>query len=261
MKTGEIIKFIEHQIPPALQESYDNSGIQTGSYNDEAKAALLAFDITEQVIEEALLHGCNLIISHHPVIFSPLKRITDGTPAERIIAKAVRNGITIYSAHTSLDSVYGGVSFKLAEKLGLSNVEVLSPAREKLIKLVTFVPASHLEQVRDAVFAAGAGHIGNYDSCAYYLSGEGSFRGNEDSHPFTGKRGALHFEPETRFETILPSYLKNAAVKALVDSHPYEEPAYDIYPLMNEWQRAGLGAVGLLSDELPEQELDRKSVV
>jgi len=254
MKNGEIIRFLEQQIPPALQESYDNSGLQAGSYDDEAKAVLLAFDVTEQVIDEAALHGCNLVISHHPVIFSPLKRISDGTSTERIIVKAVRNSITIYSAHTSLDSVYGGVSFRLAEKIGLKDVEVLSPVREKLLKLVTFVPAGHIEKVRDAVFAAGAGHIGNYDSCAYYLSGEGSFRGNEDSDPFTGRRGELHFEAETRFETILPAYLKNAAVKALIESHPYEEPAYDIYPLMNEWQRAGLGAVGNLPDELPEQE-------
>lgn len=254
MKNGDIIRFLEQQIPPALQESYDNSGLQTGNYDDEAKAALLAFDVTEQVIDEAALHGCNLVISHHPVIFSPLKRISDGTPTERIIVKAVRNGITIYSAHTSLDSVYGGVSFRLAEKIGLKGVEVLSPVREKLIKLVTFVPAGHIGKVRDAVFAAGAGNIGNYDSCAYYLSGEGSFRGNEDSDPFTGRKGELHFEAETRFETILPAYLKNAAVKALTEAHPYEEPAYDIYPLMNEWTGAGFGALGSLADELPEQE-------
>ncbi|MFO7573922.1 MAG: Nif3-like dinuclear metal center hexameric protein [Bacteroidales bacterium] len=254
MKNGEIIRFIEQHIPPALQESYDNSGLQAGTYVDEAKAALLAFDVTEQVIDEALLHGCNLVISHHPVIFSPLKRLSDTTSTERVIMKAVRNGITIYSAHTSLDSVYGGVSFKLAERIGLINVEVLSPVREKLLKLVAFVPSGYIGKVRDAVFEAGAGHIGNYDSCAYYLSGEGSFRGNEDSEPFTGKKGELHFEPETRFETILPAYLKNAVVKALVESHPYEEPAFDIYPLMNEWQGAGLGAIGTLSDELPEQE-------
>ncbi len=254
MKNGDIIRYLEQQIPPALQESYDNSGIQTGSVNDAAKAALLAFDVTEQIIDEAVHHGCNLVISHHPVIFTPLRRISDATPAERIITKAVRNGITIYSAHTSLDSVYGGVSFRLAEKIGLNDVEVLSPAKDKLLKLVTFVPTAHIEKVRSAVFAAGAGHIGNYDSCAYHLSGEGSFRGNQDSDPFAGKRGELHFEKEIRFETILPSYLRNEVVRALVRSHPYEEPAYDIYPLMNEWTMAGLGAVGVLGEELTGQE-------
>jgi dinuclear metal center YbgI/SA1388 family protein len=254
MTIGEIIGFIEQKIPAALQESYDNSGLQTGSYNDEARAALLAFDITEKVIDEALLHGCNLVISHHPVIFSPLKRISDSTPTERIIIKAIKNGISIYSAHTSLDSVYGGVSFKLAEKIGLNNVEVLSPLREKLLKLVTFVPTAHIDKVRDAVFATGAGNIGNYDSCAYYLPGEGSFRGNQDADPFTGKRGELHFEPEIRFETILPEYLKNSVVKALIAAHPYEEPAFDIYPLLNEWQRAGLGAIGTLTEELSGQD-------
>ncbi len=254
MKKGDIVKYLEQQIPPSLQESYDNSGLQAGSLDDEAGAALLAFDVTEQVIEEAVLHGCNLVISHHPVIFSPLKRITDTTPTGRILTKALMNGITIYSAHTSLDSVWGGVSHKLAEKLGLKGVEVLSPSKEMLMKLVTFVPAEHIEKVREALFAAGAGNIGNYDSCAYYLKGEGSFRGNEESDPFVGRKGELHIEPETRLETILPSYLRNKVVKALTESHPYEEPAYDIYPLLNDWHRAGLGAIGTLADELSEQE-------
>jgi dinuclear metal center YbgI/SA1388 family protein len=257
MTTGELCRYLEQQIPPSLQESYDNSGLQTGSYRQTVSSALLTIDVNEAVVAEAAARGCNLIISHHPVIFSPLKRITDTTSSQRALIAAIKNDITIYSAHTNLDSVHGGVSYKMASKLGLVNPVVLAPVSEKLVKLVTFVPSEHLEKVREAIFLAGAGHIGNYDSCGYELQGVGTFRGNENSTPFVGTRGELHSEPETRFETIMPAFLTGKVIKALTEAHPYEEPAFDIYPLLNRWSKAGMGCLGLLETPLDSDEFLR----
>jgi dinuclear metal center YbgI/SA1388 family protein len=254
MKTGDILKHLDKVIPAALQEKYDNSGLQTGSYATETSSALLSVDVNEEVLEEAVASGCSLVISHHPLIFSPLRKIDDTTAVGRTVMAAVRNGITIWSAHTNLDSVYGGVSFKMAEKLGLKDLQVLSPQKEKLVKLVTFVPGDWLDRVREAVFAAGAGNIGNYDYCGFHASGEGSFRGNDLSNPFTGNKGEIHAEPEVRFETIMPSFLTAGVVRALIAAHPYEEPAYDLYPLLNEWDRAGLGCIGAFENSVTETE-------
>jgi len=250
MTTGDICRYLDQQVPPALQEDYDNSGIQTGSYLIETSSALLTIDVNEQVIEEAIQKGCNLVISHHPLIFSPLRKVTDTTPQQRTLILAIKNGITVYSAHTNLDSVYGGVSYTMAAKLGLQNVEVLSPVREKLVKLVTFVPDGHIQQVRDAVFDAGAGQIGNYDSGSFQSGGEGTFRGNEKSNPFAGTRGELHTEKEIRFETIFPSFRTSGVVKALITAHPYEEPAFDLVPLLNKWNHAGMGCTGELRKDV-----------
>jgi len=254
MTIGDICRYLDSQVPPALQESYDNSGIQTGSYKNDATSALLTIDVNEEVIAEAVAKGCNLVISHHPLIFSSLKRITDNSPIERALIAAIKKNVTIYSAHTNLDSVYGGVSFMMASKLGLANVEVLSPLKEKLVKLVTFVPESHVDKVKEAVFEAGAGQIGNYDSCGFQSVGEGSFRGNDNSNPFAGTRGELHVAGEIRFETIFPAYKTSEVVLALTTAHPYEEPAYDLIPLLNIWTRAGLGCVGTLEKEIEGEE-------
>lgn len=248
MTTGDICRYLDQQIPQALQESYDNSGIQTGSYGTPVESALLTIDVNEMVIEEAIRERCNLIISHHPLIFSPLRKVTDANPQQRAVILAIKNDITIYSAHTNLDSVYGGVSFKMATKLGLQNIEILAPVGEKLVKLITFVPVSHIEKVRQAVFEAGAGNIGNYDSCSYQSAGEGTFRGNENSNPFAGSRGELHTEKEIRLETVFPSFITSRVIKALIASHPYEEPAYDLVPLLNKWSHAGMGCTGILNN-------------
>ncbi|MBE0673197.1 MAG: Nif3-like dinuclear metal center hexameric protein [Bacteroidales bacterium] len=254
MKTGDICRYLDQVVPLSLQESYDNSGLQTGCYDDEAGAALLTIDVNEEVIAEAIGSGCNIVISHHPLIFAPLKRISDHDSTQRTLMAAIRNNITVYSVHTNLDSLYGGVSFRMAEKLGMVNVEVLSPASGKLVKLVTFIPEGHLDRVREAIFAAGAGHVGNYDHCGYHTTGEGSFRGNEKTNPFAGRAGEVHHEPEARFETILPAYLVSPVVRALIDAHPYEEPAFDLYPLSNHWERAGMGCKGEFREPLPEDQ-------
>ncbi|MBM3420951.1 MAG: Nif3-like dinuclear metal center hexameric protein [Bacteroidetes bacterium] len=253
MKIEEICRYLDEKIPPALQENYDNCGVQAGNTGDEATAALITIDVNEEVLTEAVSKDCNLVISHHPLIFSPLKSLAGNSPVQRAVMAAIRNGITVYTAHTNLDSVKGGVSYIMASKMGLKKLEVLAPLREKLVKLVTFIPHSHSGEVKEALFRAGAGKIGNYDSCGYSLSGEGTFRGNEDASPFTGEPGKLHAEPEIRFETIIPSFAVAAAVKALLQAHPYEEPAFDLYPVLNEWKEAGMGVTGVLDNEIDEK--------
>ena len=173
---------------------------------------------------------------------------------ERCILKAIKNDIVIYSAHTNLDNAPEGVNFKIAEKIGLKNVRVLEAKENALLKLVTFVPATRAEEVRTALASAGCGCIGNYDSCSYNVEGEGMFRALESANPYCGKIGELHVEKETRIETILPTYRKAEVIKALLAAHPYEEPAFDLYPLQNSWQQAGAGVIGEL--ETPETELE-----
>jgi len=254
LKIRDIVSEIEQFAPLAYQEDYDNAGLIIGDKNAECKAALLTIDTTEEVINEAIKIGTNLIISHHPIVFSGLKKITGKNYIERTIIRAIKNDIAIYAAHTNLDNVLRGVNTKICEKIGLRNCSVLLPARGKLKKLVTFIPIEHSEKVRAAVFDAGAGHIGNYDSCGYNLEGQGSFRAEENANPFVGNKGEVHLEKETRFETVFPAHLQSSIINALLKSHPYEEVAYDIYPLDNEHNQIGTGMVGDLGLEIEEQE-------
>lgn len=204
MRIKEIIQTIEQLAPLSLQEHYDNSGVQVGDVNREATGALLAIDITENVIEEAISLGCNLIISHHPIAFKPFKSLTGRTYVERCLMQAIKNDIVIYSAHTNLDNALGGVNYKLAQMLELENVKILQPRENALLKFATTVPVQHAESVRNAIFNAGAGHIGNYDSCSYNLLGEGTFRAGAETNPYVGEKDELHFEKEVRIETVVP---------------------------------------------------------
>ncbi|AKA54191.1 Nif3-like dinuclear metal center hexameric protein [Bacteroides fragilis] len=254
MKIKEIVSALERFAPLPLQDGFDNAGLQIGLTDAETTGALLCLDVTEAVLDEAIASGCNLIISHHPLIFKGYKSITGKDYVERCILKAIKNDIVIYSAHTNLDNAPGGVNFKIAEKIGLKNVRILDPKESSLIKLVTFVPSAQAEEVRNALFTAGCGCIGNYDSCSYNTEGEGTFRAQEGSHPFCGTVGELHRETEVRIETILPEYKKGEVIRALLSKHPYEEPAYDLYPLHNSWAQVGSGIVGELEE--PESELE-----
>ncbi len=244
MKLATIISVLEAFAPPTYQETYDNSGHILGDDQQEIFSALLTIDITEEVIDEALKSGANLIISHHPLIFSGIKKITGKNLIERSIIKAIRNNICIYSAHTNLDNVLGGVNSKICSKLGLVNCKMLSHVKGDLKKLVTFIPGEHADKVRQAVFNAGAGVIGEYDQCSYNVEGLGTFRGSENTIPFIGKKGELTFEKEVRFETIFPSRFQSEIITALLKTHPYEEVAYDIYPLDNLYERVGSGMIG-----------------
>ena len=247
MKVQEIIRCIEEWAPPALQESYDNSGLILGNPNDKVNGVMLCLDVTEEVVEEAKSKKCNLIVSHHPLIFQPIKRLNGKTQKERTILKLIRSEIALYAAHTSLDNAEKGINHALAGLLGVSRLKTLIPKAGLLKKLVTFCPIDHTEKVRKALFDAGAGNIGNYDSCSFNLQGTGSFRANDYATPFVGKRNQLHLEPETRIETIFPSYLQSRILEALLASHPYEEVAYDIYSLDNDYENVGSGVVGLLN--------------
>ena len=255
VKIKDIANALEMFAPLPLQDGFDNAGLQIGLTEAEVAGVLLCLDVTEAVVDEAVALGCNLIVSHHPLIFSPLKRITGSNYVERCVIKALSNGIAIYSAHTNIDNAPGGVNYRIAEKLGLQNVRILVPKEDALLKLAVYVPVSAADAVRSALFAAGCGNIGNYDSCSYNVEGFGTFKANEGCNPFCGEVGELHREEEVRIETVLPAYLKNKVVAALLKAHPYEEPAYDIYQLKNSWGSVGSGVIGELPAECDELEL------
>ena len=220
MKIKEIVSALERFAPLPLQDGFDNAGLQVGLTDAEATGALLCLDVTEAILDEAIALGYNLVISHHPLIFKGYKSITGKDYVERCMLKAIKNDIVIYSAHTNLDNAQGGVNYKIAEKIGLKHLKVLEPKENSLMKLVTFVPIAQADIVRNALFAAGCGNIGNYDSCSYNLEGEGTFRAKEGTHPFCGVIGELHREGEVRIETILPAFKKSEVVRALLSVHP-----------------------------------------
>lgn len=233
---------------PSLQESYDNSGLQCGDPSWQLKGVLFTLDVTEAVVDQAIEKGCNLIVSHHPVIFGGLTQLTGRSYTERILLKAIKHDIALFAIHTNLDNVASGVNSAIANKLGLGNTKILRPLTGQLKKLVTFVPTAHADVVRTALFDAGAGQIGAYDHCSYNSSGKGTFRSGETTSPFAGEKGEDHTEEEVRMEVILEKWKVPAVIDSLNKAHPYEEVAYDLYPLDNEFADTGAGMVG----ELPE---------
>jgi dinuclear metal center YbgI/SA1388 family protein len=251
MKISTIINHLEELAPISLQESYDNSGLLVGNSNAEIEKALLCLDSIESVIDEAIERNCGLVIAHHPIVFSGLKSLTGKNYIERTILKAIKNNIAIYAIHTNLDNVKNGVNKKIAEKIGLKNVQILSPKSGKLKKLVFFCPLQDADKVRAALFEAGGGTIGDYDYCSFSVEGEGTFRAGSDTNPHVGKRGELHREKEKRIELIFPDYLKSSLINALNENHPYEEVAFDVYSLENKWGEVGSGMIGELAE--PEE--------
>ncbi|WP_423147609.1 Nif3-like dinuclear metal center hexameric protein [Rubrolithibacter danxiaensis] len=257
MKIREITSLLETIAPLSLQEDYDNAGLITGDQNTEINAALISLDCTEPVIDEAIAKGCGLIISHHPIIFRGLKKLNGKNYVERVIIKAIQNNIALYAIHTNLDNIIGGVNSKIAEKIGLENSTILSPKQGILKKLVTFCPVSHAEKVRNALFSSGAGEIGNYSECSYNTEGFGTFKAGENTHAYVGEKGLRHHEPEIRIEAIYPAYLERAILVALHETHPYEEVAYDLYPLTNTFFHVGSGIIGSLNQGISETEFLR----
>ncbi len=249
----EIIHALEVAAPLSHQESYDNSGLQVGDPNMEVSGILVSLDVTEDVLQEAGQLGFNLVVSHHPVIFKGLRSITGKNATERIIRTAIRKEIAIYSGHTNFDAVSGGVNTYMAKRLDLQDQQILQTGSGQLKKLVVFVPLDHQEKVRQAMFDSGAGHIGAYDSCSFKLEGTGTFRGSEDSTPFTGEPGKFHQEAEARLETIVRASQVGKVVRALSKEHPYEEVAYDIYPLENADPEVGMGVIGNLAEAMEEK--------
>jgi dinuclear metal center YbgI/SA1388 family protein len=244
----DLTRTLEAAAPLAYQESYDNAGLQCGNPQQEITGVLIALDCTPAVVDEAIRRGCNVVVAHHPLIFKPLKRLTGVNEVEQTLLKAIRHDVALYAAHTNLDNVRHGVNRKLADKLGLQNVRILDPKAGLLAKLVTYVPPTHTEAVLAALYAAGAGQVGQYSGCSFRTDGTGTFTPGAGTKPYLGEPGQPETTAEQRVEVLLPLHLQQAALRALRQAHPYEEVAYDIIPLANENQDVGSGMVG----ELPE---------
>jgi dinuclear metal center YbgI/SA1388 family protein len=253
MKIIDLISAIEVFAAPELQEDYDNAGLITGNGDRECSGVLCSLDVTLEVIKEAQASNCNLIISHHPIIFKGLKRINGKSYVENIIIEAIKNDIALYAAHTNLDNVLLGVNGMIAQKLGLKDIEVLQPKKRLLRRLITFAPVDKAEEVRKAVFNAGAGHIGQYSECSFNSEGTGTFKAEEGADPYVGEIGKQHQEKEIKIEIVYPFYLETQVVKALVKHHPYEEVAYDIFTMENSHLGMGSGVVGYLEAPMEEK--------
>ncbi len=256
-KIAQIMQIIEGLAPKRLAEDWDNTGLQVGDPAAEVRTVMVALDLTGEVLEEALKKGANLVVCHHPVIFKGLKNLRMDLPLGQRLARAVQGGVAVYAAHTNLDAA-GGVNDALAAELGLTGTEPLGDGyTDKLYKIVVFIPLGHQDQVRQALAEAGAGFIGNYSHCSFEIPGTGTFLPLDGANPFIGKPGNLERVEEVRVETIVPESRLWRAVRAMIRAHPYEEPAYDIYPLANQGQSFGLGRVGRLDPPLSLADLAR----
>lgn len=253
MEHLKIFKFIEDWAPKGIAWEKDNIGLQIGNPYGETKGILLTLDITKDSVEKAIKEKCNLIISHHPFLFNPLNKLDLSSDKGILIELAIKNQITIYSAHTNLDFTKDGVSFALARKLGLQKITFLENAPSTQYKLVTFIPEQFAGNLIDKLSEAGAGRIGNYTHCSYQLKGKGTFFGLENTNPTIGEKGRLEEVEEIRLEMIFEKWNLNKVLKALLTNHPYEEPAYDIYPLQNKNVNFGFGAVGYLTKKMNVQ--------
>lgn len=248
MNIRDITTILEKIAPLGLQEDYDNAGLITGDPDWECSSTLVCLDATPAVIREAISKKANLVIAHHPILFRGIKKINGSNYAEQAIILAIRHDIAIYAIHTNLDNVIQGVNGKIADKLGLINRRILSPMKGRLRKLAVFVPDSHKELLQQALFEAGAGHIGNYSECSFILEGTGTFRPMDGASPYSGEVGKRSEEKEHKIEVIFPDWQQGQIIRAMRSAHPYEEIAHDIYLLDNPHQDVGAGMIG----ELPE---------
>lgn len=246
-----VIQYLDSIAPPQYQESYDNAGLIVGDPGTECKGVLIALDAIEEVLDEAIKSGFNLLVVHHPIVFGGLKKITGKNYVERVVVKAIKHDIAIYAAHTNLDNMlYHGVNEKITQRLGLKNVRILAPKKGVLKKLFTYAPVADAEKVRQALFEVGAGQIGKYSQCSFNTIGMGTFKGNNESKPFIGEPGITSYEAETKIEVIFPMHLESNILHALRESHPYEEVAYEIVLLENDNPEIGAGAIGELEHEM-----------
>ncbi|MCF6212679.1 MAG: Nif3-like dinuclear metal center hexameric protein [Flavobacteriaceae bacterium] len=248
MKIKDITNYLEKLAPLSQAEDFDNVGLLVGNAQTKVTGILVTLDTLESVVDEAIAQKCNLIISFHPILFKGLKKINEITYVERVITKAIKNDIAIYSMHTALDNAFNGVSGKIADMLGLQNRRILIPKKNTIKKLTTYVPHASADVLRNTLFEAGAGDIGNYSNCSFNIEGKGTFKANTDAKPTLGKKGTLHTEPETLISVTFQSHLEYAILNALFKAHPYEEVAYEIVSLDNFNQNVGMGMVGELQN-------------
>lgn len=255
MTVGELTKYLEDWAPPGAAWEKDNVGLQIGSRGQTIKNIMLCLELNDEVLSEAIQNRCNFIFTHHPLLFKPIKRLdTQKDSNAKLIERCIKNDLTIYSAHTNLDFTKDGVSFELAKTLKLKNIRFLELEESNQFKVIVFVPQINLDKVANAVFNAGGGKIGEYDNCSFRLNGEGTFKGSAFSNPAIGKKNRFEKVNEVRFEFIVDSWELNKVITALVNSHPYEEPAYDIYPLKNKNINYGAGAIGDLTKEMSRKD-------
>lgn len=251
MRARDIVSHLEQFAPLEYQESYDNCGFQAGEPDTEIKGVLFSLDITEAVLDEAVARGCNMVIAHHPIIFSGLKKLTGRNYVERVVMQALRQGIVLYAAHTNLDNVRAGVNHMISEKLGLHDTRILQVRPDSLLKLYTTVPKESAAVLREALFAAGAGEIGQYRECSFSISGTGTFRPGAMSNPTIGTAGGGREEvQEERIEVLVPRHAESRILSALKAAHPYEEVAYELIALQNRNQELGSGMLGLLPEPM-----------
>ncbi|MDY6121768.1 MAG: Nif3-like dinuclear metal center hexameric protein [Porphyromonas sp.] len=251
MKVADIAFCLEAAFPLAFQESYDNCGLQVGNLEAEVSGVLLAIDVDEAVLAEAVERGCNLVVTHHPLLFRALKRISNETYIERCVSYALRYGLHIYAAHTCADNAFPGINTVLADRLGLLHCRPLFPMEGKLYKLVTYIPEESADHLRQALWANGAGQIGAYDCCSYNVEGCGTFRPLEGAHPYIGEVNSLSHQKEVCVSMVFPSHSQTRILHALKKAHPYEEPAFDLIPLANRWETQGGGLIGELPGAMP----------
>lgn len=254
MTIAAVVEVLEDLAPPSYQESYDNAGLIIGSAQQECTGILCTLDATEEVILEAKAQGCNMVVAHHPIVFSGLKKINGKNYVEKAVITAIKNDIAIYAIHTNLDNLLTGVNGKMADKLGLVNRKVLQMKENNLMKLYVYVPEEHAEEVRAAIFKAGGGEIGEYSECSFNLNGTGTFKAGEGTDPFVGEPGKRHEEAEVKIEIIFPSFRLRKIIEAMTDVHPYEEVAYDVIPLGNYFAEVGSGLTGELPEAMDEIE-------
>ena len=255
MTVKDIAAAIEAFAPLPYQESYDNSGLQVGDPGMEVKGILLSLDITEAILDEAIERGCNMVVAHHPLLFSGLKRITGRNYIERVVLKAIKHDIALYASHTNLDNMRHGVNAMISEKLGLQNTAILSMRLDTLRKLYTFAPREAADKVREALFAAGAGDIGKYRECSFSTPGTGTFKPDADADPAIGKAGGpRESDDEIKIEVLVQKHKEVQVLRALFENHPYEEVAYEFIALQNANQEIGAGMIGTLPQPMSEPE-------
>lgn len=253
MIAEDLIKYVEYWAPPGAAWERDNVGLQVGDRRKKVTNVLLALDLNKEVIKDALKKNCNFIFTHHPFIFNPIKKL-DFTkdPKAEIIKIAVQKELTIFSAHTNLDFTKDGVSFELAKTLALKNISFLHNQESNQVKIVVFVPGKDIEKVTSAIFNAGGGIIGEYSNCSFRVKGEGTFKGSDESNPTIGKKGKQETVEEIRLEILADQWKVKHIISEMIKAHPYEEVAYDVYPLNNKNVNYGMGAIGVLANRMKQ---------
>ena len=254
MILSQLTSYLETIAPLSYQEDYDNAGLIVGNPRKEIQKALISLDCTEEIVDEAIQNGCDVIISHHPIVFKGLKKFNGSSYVERVVIKAIKNDVAIYAIHTNLDHVLNGVNGKICEVLGIRDASILFPRGNILKKLITFCPVAHADSVRNSLFEAGAGKIGNYSECSFNVNGTGSFKAGGNTNAFVGEKGLRRYEEEVRIEIIYSIEKERQILVALHESHPYEEVAYDIYSISNSHTQVGAGMIGNLPSETDELE-------